>query len=333
MNDKVLTDDEKNALLEGVESGEVEVHSSDGPSYASVTPFRIPPRAHIVSGSYPRLQVLNKQIAERLCKDVEQLLQCDVSVACNHTTVTVFGGLCEQLSGLAAVAVFAAPPLTGKAAIVMPPDMVRMLVDTFFGGIPNAAETPPRSTFTAGEIIVSNLFTDVVLAATASTWAPLQEIAAERTATEISIDLIDIATESDPVIATEFEVSFPEQQCRFHVLWPVDTVHPLLPLFEGQKGDRDKAEDARWASVLRRRVADSVVNLTSCVGHARMTLGELAGLVPGDVIDIEGPQDATVMASNVRLIHGRLGVHRGRNAVETIEWIDPLRADLANTGI
>ena len=53
MTDPVLTDDEKGALLEGMSSGEVEVHSNRGPTYASVTDFEIGPRSRITTNSYP----------------------------------------------------------------------------------------------------------------------------------------------------------------------------------------------------------------------------------------------------------------------------------------
>ena len=66
-----------------------------------------------------------------------------------------------------------------------------------------------------------------------------------------------------------------------------------------------------------------VVQLTTNVGQSELTLGELINLMPGDVIEIDNPQKATVLAQCVPLIAGRLGVHQGRNAVETIEWLDP----------
>ena len=57
MTDKVLTDEEKDALLEGVATGEVEVQSSTGPAYAEVQPFEIPARS--------RLESLSKDLGEK----------------------------------------------------------------------------------------------------------------------------------------------------------------------------------------------------------------------------------------------------------------------------
>lgn len=332
MTEKVLTDEEKDALLEGVASGDVEVQSGNGRSYASVTDFQVPPRAHIVRDSYPRLKLLNNQVAERIGRDVEQLLQRDVSASAADLSVKAFGGICEALPGPMAAIVFEAAPLSGKGLIVLPPATVRLLVDTFFGGDGNDAQAHAANSFTAGELSVSNLFSNIVLNAISETWAPMLAIVTERVSTEVSMELADIVTEVEPVIDVEYEIVIGELQGAFHVLLPVDMLQPLLPVFEGQKGNRDLAEDARWAQVIKRRLADAVINLTSRVGHARLPLGDLAKLVPGDVIEIEQPQTAVVMASNIRLIQGRLGVHRGRNAIETVEWIDPQQADLANTG-
>ena len=323
MNDKVLTDDEKSALIEGVKAGEVEVWSSRGPAMASVTEFTIPQRAHIVKNSFPRLRILNQQIAERLGRDAEQLLQSDVHVTAADLAVQTVGRVCERLHGLSAAIVFEAAPLKGRALIALEADLVRVLVDAFFGGLGTGVTTGSGNTFTAGEISIANLFSTIVLSAITDTWAPLQEIQADRTGTEVSIDLVDIGAESDPVISTEFEFTLGDKQCAFFVVWPQEMVQPLLPVFDGQKGDRDMAEDARWSQIIRRKVADSVINLTSNVGHAQMTLGDLVNLNPGDIIDIDSPQEATILAKDVQLIRGRLGIHHGRNAVETIDWIDP----------
>jgi len=323
MTEKILTDEEKDALLDGVQSGEVEVQSSSGLIYAAVTPFHFSPRAHIAKNSFPRLQLLNEQVAKRLSRDAEQLLQCRVCIESAGLNTQSIGRLCEQLAGPAAVIVFGAAPLVGNALVVFEPAMLRMLVDVFFGGIGNEPEATERDTFTNGEINISNLFGTVILSAIKDIWAPLQEISADRLGTESRLDLVDIGAESDLVICTEYDVSFADQQSMFRVIWPTKMLEPVLPLFEGQKGDRDAVEDLRWSKAITRRLADSVLSLTSSVGHAGLSLGELVRLSPGDVIEIENPQDATVMAKHVPLIKGRLGIHQGRNAVETIEWIEP----------
>ena len=101
---------------------------------------------------------------------------------------------------------------------------------------------------------------------------------------------------------------------------PVNMLKPLLPIFEGQKGDRDAAEDARWERCLRAHLPDATVRLTGCVGKIRLPLRHLRGLAPGDIVTIDDPSLATVVAGEVPVVHGRFGVHAGKNAVETERW-------------
>jgi flagellar motor switch protein FliM len=322
MTDKVLTDDEKNALLDGVQSGEVEVHSSGGPTYASVTPFEIGPRSRIVKDSYPRLQLLNQQVADRLSKYTEQLLQCQIRVEPRGIVARSYGEFCEQLAGPSVVTIFEAPPLNGRALIVMEPAMVRHFVDTFFGGSGDAESATSSVAFTPGELSVSTLFANVILSTIKEVWASVTEISPDRIDTDVTIDVVDIVAESDQVLATEFEVSTAETDGVFRILWPEEMIKPLMPAFDGQKIDRDPSNDRMWEMAISRRVADSIVNISANVGHAQMRLGSLINLAPGDVIDIDDPQRATLMARHVPLMGGRFGVHRGQNAVEATNWLD-----------
>lgn len=322
MTEKVLTDEEKSALLDGVHSGEIEVQSSTGPTYASVTEFKIGPRARITKNSYPRLQLLNQQVAGILSKSVGLLLQSDVGVTAGDLSVGSINECCEQHTDPSVVIIFEAAPLHGKGVIALQSALIRHLVDAFFGGDGNESERATSHAFTLGEMSVCNLFADVVLTAFKDVWAPILEFSPERTGIDVNIDLVDIGAETGSVIGSEFEVSFPEQHGLFQVLWPVDMLGPLIPAFNGQKKDRDPADDLRWEKAIRRGVADSVVRLTSIVGHVQMNLGELINLTPGDVIEIDDPHHATVLAKQVPLLHGRLGAHRGRNAIETVKWLD-----------
>ena len=326
MTEQILTEDEKSALLDGVQSGEIEVQSSTGPSYASVSPFEIGPRARIVKNSYPRLQRLNQMFADRLSKSVALLLQEESNVKSDSLLVKSFGECSAQDAAASVVIVFEAAPLSGKAVITMQSAFVRPLVDAFFGGTGSESESTENHFYTRGELTVCNLFADIVLSTLKEVWAPVLDISAERLDTTVSIEQLDIATKTDPIVASEFSVSIAEQQGNFQMLWPVAMLEPVIPALNGQKTDRDPASDSRWEKAIRSRAADLVVSLNSVVGNAQMNLGELIALNPGDVIDIENPVHATVLAKHVPLAHGRLGVHGGRNAIEMINWLNPLQS-------
>ncbi len=322
MTDPILTDDEKGALLEGMSSGEIEVHSNNGPTYAAVTPFEIGPRARIVTKSYPRLQNLNQQFASLMSKQAESLLNAEATVAFGEVATCSYSEFCERNEALALVIEFSAKPLDGSGLISVDGATVGSIVETFYGGLGNEPARQDPQSFTPGELSIATLFGESVLAAIGEVWHPVAGLEPKLVGTHLSSGVIDKVDGGDPIISSEFTLDISGEQYVFQVLWPTATVTTLLPMFEGQKRDRDAAEDARWERSIRARVTDSVVNISSVVGEARSTLGAIADLAPGDVINISNPRKGKVLARDVPVLAGRFGVHDGRYAIETTAWLD-----------
>lgn len=323
MTDPVLTEDEKGALLEGMSSGDIEVLSNKGPTYASVAPFVIGPRSRINTNSYPRLQSLNKQFASRMSKQVELLLNADATVTFSSIENCTYSEFSERNLLLSLVVEFLPKPLDGSALLVLDASTVGNIVEIFYGGLGNDPTSQEPELFTPGEISVAALFGQAVLNVITEVWQPLINTTPEMAGTHLSTGVIDNIDGGDSIILCEYQLEVADKQQVFHLVWPTRTVASLLPVFEGQKRDRDPVEDARWARSLRSRVTDSIVKISSDVGRTTMTLGEVADLVPGDVINISNPRQGTVFARHVPVLAGRFGVHDGRYAIEAINWLEP----------
>ncbi len=331
-NEPVITDAEKDALLDGMSSGEIEVQSSKGPAYAVVTPFEVGPRSRIVTNSYPRFQSLNRQFAGRIAKQIEVLLNAESTVTFSHIKTCTYSEFCEQSHGLSLLLEFAPKPLDGAALINLNSALVELLVETFYGGDGNESSRKDADFFTPGEVNVATLFCGAVIAVTGEVWQPIADFKPELTGPHLSSGVIDCIDGGDSIIAAEFELNVADKVQSFHIVWPVSTVASLLPVFEGQKRERDASQDARWEKSLRSRVIDSVVNISSNVGTTRMTLGEVANLTPGDIFPIINPQKSTVFARQVPILEGRFGLHDGRHAIETTHWLEPEnRVESANS--
>lgn len=320
--DQVLTDDEKEALLDGVESGEVEVQSTDGPKYAYVEKFEVTPRNTIVTNSFPSLTKLNRSLAAYIGKAASILLNDKVEVVPGPLTVSTWGEFREQSAEIAVMHVFSAAPLEGNAVIYAQKSFVQHTVETFFGG---HKDNPPRHEtegFTLGEMNVIARFGDDIAKGVAETWDALIKLEPERAGLHQSTDIIEVIENSASVIATEFDIEVGEDQFYFHIVWPRSMIAPLIPVFEGQKRDRDAAQDAHWEATIRSRLPEALVDISSCVGEATMSLREVAVLDVGDVIGIENPRKGTVFAKHVPVLEGRFGVHDGNFALETMRWLN-----------
>lgn len=323
MNDKVLSDEEKNALLEGVATGEVEVLSNTGLQYAEVQAFEIPARSRLVSNSFPRLQKLNQNCAGRLAKLAEQLVSSETGIDAGEITTCTYGEFLERNKSNALLLEFTAKPLDGSGLVVLGNALIGRLVEAFYGGIGNEATPYSNDFFTRGEISVATLFAKDALATLADVWRPVIDAEHKLRATHQSTDIIEGFDVSERVIAAEFDISFLQVRQAFQIVWPLAMLAPLLPVFEGQKRERDAVQDALWERSLRARLTDSVVAVSSRVGRSRMSLGEVAALAPGDVINITNPRLSTLFVKHVPLLNGSFGVHDGKYAVEAGAWLGP----------
>jgi flagellar motor switch protein FliM len=330
-NDPVLTSEEKDALLEGVESGEVEVQSTGGPRYATVAEFELTPRNRIVSNSFPRLQNMNRKLAGHIAKAGSILLNDKVEAAAGPLTTSTWGEFCEQSSEVALIFEFAPLPLEGNAVIHIQESVVSYIVENFYGG---SKANPPRHKtegFTPGEMNVIALFCNEILKGISQTWSGLIELAPEKRAVHQSTDIVDIVENGASVIVTEFQVHMDGEQFNLHLTWPFATLTTILPVLEGQKRDRDPVEDARWASVIRSLLPAAVVNINTQIGNATLSLREVAELEAGDIIDIDNPRKGTVFADRVPVLEGRFGMHDGCYAIETTGWLTNGQAATANS--
>ena len=160
MTDPVLTDDEKSALLDGVSSGAVEVLTGGEQKYADVRAFEVNPRSRIKRNSFPRLQVLNDQLADRLKKHAETSLQCEVAIMPGDISVRPYSEICAKAVELSAVTVFSAIPLEGQGGIVVDAEAINQIVEAFFGGGDNENDTAAKNgdSFSPGEVSVCRLF-------------------------------------------------------------------------------------------------------------------------------------------------------------------------------
>jgi flagellar motor switch protein FliM len=306
-----------------VSSGAVEVHSTEGERYADVRPFEFGSHAKIHSNSYPRLKVLNQQLAKQVENFCGSTLNCAVEISPLPPAVRSFSDHSGQMSPVSAVTTFQALPLEGHGLIILEAPAISQLVEAFFGGAQSEALRNTSGTFTPGEMAVCRLFSNSVLAMMQKTWEPLIDMKLERDSTEVGTDLIDDIGATDLVIGNRFEMNFVGSQAAFSLLLPINMIRPLIPVLDGQKRERDIAEDARWEKSIRAQLLQTDIELQAAVGSAQLRLGDLIGLQPGRVISINNPRKATVLAGGVPILAGRFGAHSGHNAIETRNWIEP----------
>ncbi len=84
----------------------------------------------------------------------------------------------------------------------------------------------------------------------------------------------------------------------------------------------DRVEhDERWAHSLKEEIDDAEVEISTILGHSRISLGDLLNLKPGDIVPCDFGGKVTVLAERVPVFRGTLGLSRGQQAIKVEERV------------
>ena len=321
----VLSDDEVGALLNGVSTGEVEISSSSGRQFAAVADFAVPARSRLNSKRLPNLDKLIERLAERIRIQVREKLQCRVAVTPGESCELPFESAEERNLEPVMAVQFSAAPLPGHGALLIEPELVAHLVESYFGGSTGAKAVTRGEGFTAGERRVTDQFVALVLESLEALWQPLQEIKPVVVKVEPSVHLLELAGEADLVVRSSLEFAFADSDSALHLFLPSKTIDASLPYLRGVDRKDDPAKDRLWRETIRSGLHNVNVGVEAMVGDVTMSLAELTRLQPGDVISIANPREAILRAQGTSLMQARFGVHAGRNAVEATAWLNGKR--------
>ncbi|RYG87045.1 flagellar motor switch protein FliM, partial [bacterium] len=146
--------------------------------------------------------------------------------------------------------------------------------------------------------------------------APVMPVEFEYLNSEVNPHFANIVSPTEIVVVSKFRVELEGGGGDIHVTMPYSMLEPLKDtLRAGMQSDRAD-RDERWAQSLRDELEESEIDLVTVLGHARITLGEMIDMKPGDILPCDFDGRATVVADRMPLLHGEIGQQHGRQVVK-----------------
>ena len=311
----LLSQDEIDALLDGVEGGAVATGNDEPLPPGAVISYDFTQQDRIVRGRLPTLEMVNDRFARFFRTGVFSVLRktCEVSVL--GVKMVKFAEYVHGLAVPSNLNLVRIKPLRGTALVVFEPRLVFTVIDNFFGGDGRYHARIEGRDFTATENRVIQIMLAELFTAMSEAWAPVLALQFEYMNSEINPQFANIVSPTETVVVSRFHVELDGGGGEIHLTMPYAMVEPIRTLLDaGVQSDRVDRDD-RWAEVLHEEVLDAEVGLSSLLLEAQLSLGEFLHLRPGDVIPVQLPELATIYAEDVPVFRGRYGQSNGRNAV------------------
>lgn len=317
MSADLLSQDEIDALLHGVDSGAVETEPA--PEAGEARSYNFASQDRIVRGRLPTLEMINERFARTLRIGLFNLLRRSADLSVRGIELIRFSEYMHSLQVPTNLNLVKMKPLRGTAIITYEPRLVFTVVDNFFGGAGKYPAKIEGREFTPTEMRVIQLllkqtFTDLVEA-----WAPVMPVEFEYMNSEVNPHFANIISPRDYIVVSRFHVEVEGGGGELHIALPYSMLEPIRELLDaGMQSDRIE-KDESWTRAMRSQLQDVEVELSSAVARRQITLRELCRFRVGDVIPIDLAPLVELQVEQMPLFQGEFGIHNGRNAFKVTQ--------------
>lgn len=309
----ILSQEEIDALLDGVDNGNVETETDTPPGTAKTYDFTQQDR--IVRGRLPTLEMVNERFARFFRTGLFNVLRKTCEVSVEGVSMLKFSEYVHSLVVPSNLNLTRVQPLRGTALTVFEPSLVFSVIDNFFGGDGRYHARIEGRDFTPTENRVIQIVLAEAFAAMVEAWTPVMKLDFEFVNSEINPQFANIVSPTETVVVSKFHVDMDGGGGAVHLTMPYAMIEPIRELLDaGVQSDRVE-RDERWMQSLHEEILDARVEISALLGEASLPIRDFMALRPGDVITLPHPDRVTVFAEDVPLFRGRFGVHAGNKAV------------------
>jgi flagellar motor switch protein FliM len=319
----ILSQDEIDALLHGVDGGKVETGTDVPPQDGVARQYDLASNDRIVRGRMPTLEMINDRFARFLRTTIFNLLRRSAEISVSGVQTIKFSQYVHSLLVPTSLNMVRVRPLRGTGLVVFDPKLVFTLVDNFFGGDGRFYTKIEGRDFTPTERRVIHMLLTQVLKDLKEAWQMVADVDFEYLSSEMNPQFANIVSPTEVVVVCTFHVELEGGGGDIQLTVPYATIEPLRELLAaGVQSDRKEVDD-RWPTALRHEVRAATIELEATLAETDITLGDLLGMQPGDIIPIELPKLVTARVEGVPVFNGQFGVSRGNLALKVAERINP----------
>ncbi|MCG3862510.1 MULTISPECIES: flagellar motor switch protein FliM [unclassified Photobacterium] len=326
----LLTQDEIDALLHGVDEPEDELHDSDVTN--DVATFDFSSQDRIVRGRMPTLELINERFARHMRISLFNMLRKTAEVSINGVQMIKFGEYQNTLYVPTSLNMVRFRPLKGTALITMEARLVFILVENFFGGDGRFHAKIEGREFTPTERRIVQMLLKLVFEDYREAWSPVMGVEFEYLDSEVNPTMANIVSPTEVIVVSSFHIEVDGGGGDFHVVMPYSMVEPIRELLDAGVQSDKMDTDVRWSKALRDEIMDVPVNLRAKLLDVDLSLRDLMELQVGDVIPIDMPEQATIFVEDLPTYHAKMG-RSGDNVAlkisEKLQRPDMVKTDLA----
>ena len=286
MNQQILSQDEVDALLQGITGESQKLEQDEGP-VGGMRDYDLASQERIVRGRMPTMEVINERFARNIRIGLFNLIRKSPEVSIGGIKVQKFSAFLREIVVPTNFNIMSVKPLRGSGLIVCDPSLVFAVIDSLFGGMGKFHTRIEGRNFSPTELRVIFRLVETIVAEYKKAWTGIYPVELEYQRSEMQPQFANIATPSEVVVATNFTLEIGETSGSIHFCVPYSTLEPIRDvLYSTIQGDSVEP-DRRWVNLLKQQIQAAEVDLVAELATAGATVEQLLSFKPGDFIELD----------------------------------------------
>ena len=315
MNQQILSQDEVDALLQGITGESQKLEQEDAPAHG-VRDYDLASQERIVRGRMPTMEVINERFARNIRIGLFNFIRKSPEVAIGGIKVQKFSAFLREIVVPTNFNIVNVKPLRGSGLIVCDPSLVFAVIDALFGGAGKFHTRIEGRDFSPTELRVILRLVETISAEYKRAWMGIYPVELEYQRSEMQPQFANIATPSEIVVATNFTLEIGETTGSVHFCIPYSTLEPIRDtLYSTVQGDSSEP-DRRWVNLLTNQLQSAEVELVAELARAGATVEQLLSFKPGDFIELDLDPMIQAKVSGVPVFDAHYGTRNNKYAIK-----------------
>ncbi|HEY9063740.1 MAG TPA: flagellar motor switch protein FliM [Burkholderiaceae bacterium] len=315
MNQQILSQDEVDALLQGI-TGESQKLEPEEVEAGAIRTYDISSQERIVRGRMPTMEIINERFARNIRIGLFNFIRKSPEIAIGSIKVQKYSAFLREIVVPTNFNIVSVRPLRGSGLIVCDPTLVFAVIDALFGGAGKYHTRIEGRDFSATEQRIITRLVEVITAEYKKAWHGIYPLELEYQRSEMQPQFANIATPSEIVVATSFTLEIGDTSGTIHFCIPYATLEPIRDvLYSTIQGDASEP-DRRWVNLMKQQIQAAEVELIAELATAPATVEQLLAFKVGDFVELDLAQTIEAKVAGVPVLDCSYGTSNGRYALK-----------------
>ncbi|MEY8877859.1 MAG: flagellar motor switch protein FliM [Leptothrix sp. (in: b-proteobacteria)] len=315
MNQQILSQDEVDALLQGITGESQKLDAEDAPK-GGIRDYNLANQERIVRGRMPTLEIINERFSRNIRIGLFNFIRKTPEVSVGGIKVQKYSAFLRETVVPTNFNIVSVRPLRGSGLVVCDPSLVFAVIDALFGGNGKFHTRIEGRDFSPTEQRVIARIVEVITTEYKKAWQGIYPLELEYQRSEMQPQFANVAAPGEIVITSSFTLEIGDTTGTIHFCIPYATFEPIRDvLYSSTQGDSNEP-DRRWVKLLTHQIQAAEVQLVAELGHAPATVEQLLALKAGDFIELDINKSIEVKVDGVPVMEAQYGTSNGRYALK-----------------